>query len=390
MSTNLGNSAVLDVLEANSFHQVAAALRGRSEAILARWEELIRELLPTADKLTFSQLRDHLPTTLVKMAEALESTSPAQTRTLINHNSDHGVLRFHQGYNVEELIIEYRLLRRVIIEEVESALGRRTSMDEDIALSMGIDSVLQQGVVELVQHQRQKLQAASQAEAKYISFLSHDLRNNLNSVMMLLEVLEMELTNQPQLAEPLADLTSAKAAILGTVEGMNRILRAQRMQSGTAEAKIDMVDLHALATEVARDAMPAAAKKGVRIAVEVALGLTFPTDREWLKLILQNLVGNAVKYSSNGTVRMSSEVRDDAMVRERWITVADEGPGIAPMQQKVIFEAFQRGESHGQAGMGLGLAIASEAAHLLGGQLRVESVVGNGSRFSLVLPISAE
>jgi signal transduction histidine kinase len=263
-------------------------------------------------------------------------------------------------------------------------------MDEDIALSMGIDTVLQQGVVALVQHQRQKLQAASQAEAKYLSFLSHDLRNNLNSVTILLEVIQMELANHPQLAEPLADVASAQAAIMGTIEGMNRILRAQRMQNGTAEAKIEPVNVHALVTEVVRDALPAATKKSVRIAVEIEPGLTFPTDREWLKLILQNLIGNAVKYSAKGTVCVSSEVRGQATERERVITVSDEGPGIAPTQQKVIFEAFQRGETHGQAGMGLGLAIASQAAQLLGGQLRVQSIVGDGSKFSLVLPISSD
>ena len=389
VDTDLGTSPVLDVLETQSFHQVAAALRDRTEAIIGRWETLIRELLPTADKLTFSQLRDHLPGTLGRMADALESTSAAQTRTLITQTTDHGVLRFHQGYNVEELIIEYRLLRRVIVEDVESALGRRTSMGEDIALSMGIDTVLQQGVVALVHHQRQKLQAASQAEAKYLSFLSHDLRNNLNSVTMHLEVLKMDLSEQPQFKEQLNDVASAQAAIMGTIEGMNRILRAERLQRGTAEPKIEPVNLHALASEVVRDALPQADKKGVQVAVDIAPGLTIPTDREWLKLVLQNLVGNAVKYSSKGTVRVRSDIRQEETDCERLIIVSDEGPGIAPAQQSVIFEAFRRGETHGQAGMGLGLAIASQAAHLLGGELRVESKLGVGSRFSLALPITS-
>lgn len=386
VSADLETTPVLDVLENESFRHAAAALRERSERILTRWENLVRELLPTADKLTFSQLRDHIPTTLAKMADALESTSPAETRSLIYQTTDHGVLRFHQGYNVEELIIEYRLLRRVIIEEVESALGRRTSMNEDIALSMGIDTVLQQGVVALVAHQRQKLQAASQAEAKYISFLSHDLRNNLNSVTMLLEVLQMELAGQPQFKDPLADVAAAQKAIMSTIEGMNRILHAQRLQSGNVEAKVAPVDLHSLTMEVVREATAAADKKGIKIAMEIPPGLTFPTDREWMKLVLQNLVGNAVKYSSKGTVRLNYELRDEEGGKYRVISVSDEGPGIAPHQQKVIFEAFQRGDTHGQAGMGLGLAIASQAARLLGGQLRVSSQLGAGSTFSLALP----
>jgi signal transduction histidine kinase len=388
VSIESGTSAVLDVLATNSFRQVAVALRDRSEAILARWEALIRDLLPTADKLTFTQLRDHLPGMLAKMADALESTSPAETRTLIAQTGDHGELRFQQGYNVEELIIEYRLLRRVVIEEVESALSRRTSMDEDIALSMGIDTVLQQGVVALVNHQRQKLQSASKAEAKYISFLSHDLRNNLNSVTMLLEVLQMELAGQPQFKDPLADVAAAQRAIMDTIEGMNRILHAQRLQSGSVVAKKEPVDLHALANEIVREISALANKKGLKLLLEIPAGVTFNTDREWLKLVLQNLIGNAVKYSEKGTIRVTSEIRQEESRELRLISVWDEGPGISPTRQKVIFDAFQRGETHGQSGMGLGLAIASQAAHLLGGQLHVESQLGNGSRFSLALPIA--
>ena len=388
MNTELESSAVQDVLETYSFRQLAIALRNRSEKIIARWEVMIRDILPTADKLTFSQLRDHLPQTLGKMAAALESTTALETRHLITQTTDHGELRFHQGYNVEELIIEYRLLRRVIIEEVESELGRRTAMQEDIALSMGIDTVLQQGVVALVHHQRQRLQAASQAEAKYLSFLSHDLRNNLNAVTLLLQVFRMELKDQPQFRESLEDVESAQKAIEGTIDGMTRILRAERLQRGTAEPKIEPVDLRALANDVLRDAQPQAVKKGVRITVEIATDLTIPTDREWTKLVLQNLVGNAVKYSAKGTITIAAKVLKNESANEWILSVSDEGPGIAPEQQSIIFEAFKRGDTHGQGGVGLGLAIASQAAHLLGGKLHVNSQIGVGSEFQLVVSLA--
>ena len=385
LKTELETSPVQDILETGVFSQLAIALRSRSEKIMARWEAMIREILPTADKLTFAQLRDHLPQTLGKMAAALESSTAHETRHLISQTTDHGELRFHQGYNVEELIIEYRLLRRILIEEVESELGRRTSMEEDIALSMGMDTVLQQGVVALVYHQRQRLQAASQAEAKYLSFLSHDLRNNLNAVTLVLQVLRMELANQPQFQESLKDIESAQAAIEGTIDGMTRILRAERLQHGTAEPKIETVELRVLALDVARDAIPQADRKGVKLVVEIAQGLTVETDREWTKLVLQNLVGNAVKYSSKGTITIGGFACETKTGPEWALSVSDEGPGIAAEQTGKIFEAFKRGETHGQAGVGLGLAIASQAALLLGGKLQVESELGVGSTFSLAV-----
>jgi signal transduction histidine kinase len=98
--------------------------------------------------------------------------------------------------------------------------------------------------------------------------------------------------------------------------------------------------------------------------------------------VLQNLLGNAVKFSSGGTVRVTAV--DDPV---GWkISVIDQGPGIAPDKLDAIFKAFGRGETYGQPGVGLGLTIASHAARILGSQLTVESKLGQGSKFSFVVP----
>jgi signal transduction histidine kinase len=101
-------------------------------------------------------------------------------------------------------------------------------------------------------------------------------------------------------------------------------------------------------------------------------------------LVLQNLLGNAVKFSSKGTVRVTS-VEDPVGWK---ISVSDEGPGIAPDRLAAIFKAFTRGETYGQPGVGLGLTIASHAARILGSQLTVDSKLGHGSTFSFVIPVA--
>ena len=109
------------------------------------------------------------------------------------------------------------------------------------------------------------------------------------------------------------------------------------------------------------------------------------SDRELLTLALQNLLGNAVKYSSKGDVTLAarrSPDHDDGWV----LSVSDEGPGIGPENLGRLFEAFTRGDTHGQPGVGLGLSIASQATKLLGGKLEVDSKLGAGSTFRLVLP----
>ena len=98
--------------------------------------------------------------------------------------------------------------------------------------------------------------------------------------------------------------------------------------------------------------------KGVALAVDVEHGAVAKTDPEMIVLVMQNLVGNAVKYSSKGTVRIAATGGQTGKPRPSVLSVADEGPGITPEEKERVFEAFRRGEAHGQEGVGLGLAVA--------------------------------
>ncbi len=382
MAKSHGSNPVSDLLETRSFQPLADALRQRADQIIARWEALVREVLPAADSLTLAQVRDHVPQTLAKLADALASEMPEDTRSLIGQAGAHGAERFHEGYNVEEVIIEYRLLRRVVVEDIEAALGRRTSTSEDIALGMGIDAVLQQGVSAFVNHQRDQLRAAAAAEAKFMAFLSHDLRNQLNHISLVVEVLTTKLADVPEYAEDVAQVRSAQRSIVDTVEGMERLLQAVRLHKGNVEIRREPVKLLKTITNVVAQFAPAAEAKGIKLAVLVPEGATVNSDRRMLALILQNLVSNAVKYSEYGTVTIAAAQTDD----EWSLAVADEGPGIAPEHRETLFGEFVRGETHGQPGVGLGLAVAWQAAKLLEAELTVESGVTVGTTIRLTLP----
>src|SRR5438105_10481382 len=101
-------------------------------------------------------------------------------------------------------------------------------------------------------------------------------------------------------------------------------------------------------------------------------------------MILQNLIGNAIKYAPRRPVRISA-TRDGEQHPWR-LSVADQGPGIDPAKLAQMFQPFARGETHGQAGTGLGLSIAHQAAAMLGAKLWAESKLGEGSTFHLDLP----
>ena len=122
--------------------------------------------------------------------------------------------------------------------------------------------------------------------------------------------------------------------------------------------------------------------------MEVLAGTVMESDGELLTLVLQNLIGNAVKYSNRGTIRVGFDKGVEEGETVLW--VMDEGPGIEPALLEMVFDAFRRGDVHGERGVGLGLTIASQAARLLGGRLTVESQVGAGSTFRVVFGRAVE
>ena len=399
--TRARTNPTTDLLAHRAFPAVADALRARAEPILGTWKKLVRQVVPAAATLAPSALEDGLPDILAKMADALGSDDPAHTRALMERSPSQGIARFEQHYDVRDVAVEDSLLRRLVFEQVADELGRPLATDEVVALNMALDGMLQQAVVAFVTHQNERLREAAEAELKHLSFLSHDLSGNLSGVTMWLQILKRRLAQAGRFDGEVEAVDAAQQAILQTIGGMGRLLEAERLrhQSPAGDGRpgrdgsAPTTDLAALAARVARHAAADAGRKGIAVAVEVPDGAVVDADPELVALVLQNLVGNAVKYSppGGGTVRVTAEERPATGGKRspatRWaVSVADQGPGIAAEHQQHIFEAFRRGQTHGRAGVGLGLTIAARAAKLLGAELTVESRAGKGSTFTVMFP----
>jgi signal transduction histidine kinase len=369
-------------IQERSFPELANALRARTNTIVRQYEETVDGVIPAADKLTRKQVRDSMPEVLTHIADALESTGPQDAWKLVEVSVEHGLTRFHQQYDVKQLISEFRLLRRIVSEEVTEELQRELSLPEVLALATGLDLYLQQSVVGFVEYQRGQLRAAAETEAKYLSYLSHDLRNNLNAVTLMLEVLHRRLREAPEFQEDADDVASLQRSIGETVQGMDRLLQAERLRTKSIQAKFERVELQSVAQHVARQHQQNATTKNLELAVTVPDDAAAQSDPELLGVILQNLLGNAIKYSTQGRIELGAKQRD-----EGWeLFVADQGPGIPPEHQGRIFNAFSRGDTHGQSGVGLGLTIASRAAEVIGARLTFDTKAGEGTTFRLLLP----
>jgi signal transduction histidine kinase len=297
----------------------------------------------------------------------------------------HGQVRFHQSFSLAELLVEYDLLRAVVAEQIVTHLGRAIEAFEMVALEGVLNLVGRRAVLAFVADQSHQLQAANEAQSKYLSFLSHDLRGGLNGVFLMIEVLKRELSGQPQLAETVRDLDSMRRTLLETIGTMDRFLHAERFRKGKVQLKPGRIHVKQLLNEIVAQCSYQAREKGLQLRAEAPDDCIITSDRELLALILQNLLSNAVKYSPSGEVAVTAKGADEGSCL---ISVADQGPGIAPDRLNELFSAFTRGETHGQPGVGLGLSIARQAAQYLGAKLWAESTPGKGSTFFIQIPES--
>jgi signal transduction histidine kinase len=165
------------------------------------------------------------------------------------------------------------------------------------------------------------------------------------------------------------------------------ILNISQLEVGTARIEMDTVDLVRLLRQIVQDHLGAADEKQIDLTLKLAPKVPkLRGDKQRLSVLMTNLIGNAVKYTpEGGQVDVALEVGERCLE----ITVADTGIGISPEDQRHVFEKFYRAASDDVqmiAGTGLGLAIAREVARLHGGDIRLESKPGEGSRFVVELP----
>jgi signal transduction histidine kinase len=373
----------LNLLVYAAYPDLASAVRKRSARTIGRWEQVVRQVLPKADELTFTQLRDDLPNVLEQIADALQIQGSRPVENLLAVSSAHGAIRFHQSYDLNQVLMEYDLLRPILIEEIIAEIGRRLSVEEVIALNAGVDLASRRSVLAFVEHQSQGLSAVMESQSKYLSLLSHDLRGGLNSVFLMIEVLKRQLGREDRFKGTIDDLDGMRRSLLETVATMDRFLHAERFRKGKVPIRPARLELQRIASDVVAHFIYQAQDKGLALACDVARDCVVASDRELMTLVLHNLVSNALKYTNKGAVRLTGQ---PTSAGGALLAVIDQGPGIDAAKLSELFAPFTRGQTYGQPGVGLGLSIARQAADLLQAKLWAESSPGKGSTFFLELP----
>ncbi|MBR0823840.1 response regulator [Bradyrhizobium liaoningense] len=278
---------------------------------------------------------------------------------------------------------------RELMQSLEE-LRRREDESEQLNQELGDTN---RGVVALyaeLDGRAEQLRQASELKTRFLSNMSHEFRTPLNSVLalsrLLLDRIDGELT--PEQERQVGYIRRSAESLL---ELVNDMLDLAKVEAGKADVKPVRFAVTSLFGALRGALRPLLTTSSVELLFEPAQDLpTLYTDEAKVSQILRNLISNALKFTESGEVRVTARMGED----ERYVivTVRDTGIGIAPEDHERIFEEFSQVHTRLQRkvkGTGLGLPLSRSLARLLGGDLTVESVPGQGSVFTLEIPASA-
>jgi signal transduction histidine kinase len=238
---------------------------------------------------------------------------------------------------------------------------------------------------------RDAADAASHARSAFLANMSHELRTPLNAIIGYSEMLTEEATDFG-LDSFITDLGRISHAGRHLLQIVNTVLEVARLEAGQVEIQLEPVQVDLLTRDVVAGLRPLAAERENRLEIRTRPDLPpILTDPAKLRQILTHLIGNACKFTSRGTVTIEAATVNDTGVGAMLLIVRDTGIGIDRDQVERLFRDFVQldaSNTRRYGGAGLGLSISRRLSELLGGRIDVESVPGQGSTFTLRLPLT--
>lgn len=375
--------------------RLADFIRNRADDIIMEWINFAQTRNPASAGMTRLALKDHIGEILQFVAQDLESHQTQQEQIdksrgeaaagpiLRSAAEVHAALRHSDGFNIDQMVSEYRALRASIVKlwmaanSAESGALRTLDVEDLIRFNEAIDQAMSESIAEytLLMERSRNL---------FIGIIGHDLRNPIGAAAMAAQALV-------RIAEPGTKQHLLASQIVTTVGRGIRILDdlvdvTRSSFGGELSVSGTRMDLGKLAVQIVDESQALA--EGRTITLDVSGNTSGVWDRGRLGQLLSNLLGNAIAYSfPDSTIEVSIAGAEDKIS----LSVHNDGDPIPPSKREFIFEHMTRGaETERQSGsathLGLGLFIARKIVSAHGGTIRVASSMQAGTTFTVDLP----
>lgn len=357
---------------------LAEAIERRAKDIEQRWLETVqKEVAASRTDISPTELRDAIGEYIVRLAQALRGEESIETgggAAWSDVASEHAVTRVRLGFDIDQLVREFILLRRVLsnVAREELLVGNGLQYER---LADLIDAAIAKSVKTYTDYRDL---AVRRQQAEHIGFLTHELRNPLTTAMMAASRLRKTFDPAKAEGETFDMLDRGLQRIRWHIDAM---LLTQRLEAREMECRPIDTSLGRIMADAMRAAELEASEKGIELSARYDPEIEIHVDPGLATSALQNVVDNAVKFTDRGRVDVVTENRPDEVL----VHVYDNCEGLSAEELKTIFEPFKRAHAR-KEGTGLGLAIARRAVEAQGGEIGAESDGERGCHFWLTLP----
>lgn len=368
---------------------IARVIEEHCHAIAEELVSTSRREMPGAQGLSHDELLDSLLEFLKAMAADVRRGEP--TPHASEYAREHGEQRWWVGYDLRSLILEYGVLRRIILRRVLSS-GHTPAVEDVDALTQALMLSVADAVGRYVETSEASLnealeraRQATKAREEVLAIISHDLKNPLQVILSGVHLLlyQVASTSPPNLAVIQRRLEAMQRASARMDRLITDILDLARINAGETKLAYTEATSGELLRNLADAVTPAAEQRSVHLRLEASLDCRLLCDRDRVLQVLENLVSNAIKFTPVGS---TVEIRVADTSTDCRFEVSDEGPGISPENLEHLFEPYWQAPNTAEQGTGLGLSIARALVELHGGVISAKSQVGEGSTFTVQIP----
>ncbi len=384
-------------------------LHQKSDTIMNNWVQAVYldRNIKNKNSLSYTDVKNHIPLLLVAMTNIIFQSTEDDIKSLVGASFSHGVERAKSGFKPAEIAREYHLLRQEVLSALESDLEFATGAEIirvvklidaviDEAIAQAFVSYTQERVLEIEQLHSQlmltneELNRLVNATQENLSHLAHELKTPLHSIINYSDLFLRQVRKRSDLNESLPNIENIERVLRNgrqLICLINSALELSRCEAGKMQLRLVNSGVKSVINSAVEMMEPLAQAKELSIIVDCTLAPDeVITDVLRLQQIITNLLSNAIRYTESGTITLACYTLSET----KWmIVIIDTGIGISEQEQSHVFEPFYRGASSAckPDSTGLGLPIVKQLVKLMQGEILLESQVGVGTTFTVVLPL---